>query len=462
MKEGVELRYQGVASGDSRGAGRTAGRSSSDRTGEDSQLSGPQPEASLGALAVLPSRPVALIATYENGLNVPPIVNAARSLEKAGYLVNILQLPPNADELRYTVQHEGLGVSYSPQPLLPRGLGPLWRLERWLRFTAFLRQKLVEMQPDVLVTIMLHPLAVVPPTELQRRQLLVSCLYAIRDPRDAGRLDRLIFRKAWAKLKEADVVWVSDRFMARLAQDFGELPALPMVCAVGVPLDFLPEPTWPRDGWLRSEVRRAGALIGDTGGCILLRAGAVGRQCGIEETLEAMEALPDDFVFVMLGRPDREYASFLAKEIERRGLLRRAFLWTRMPDDTWKRALRGADIGHMIHGPFEPGREKRTHDLNSCLSVCRLYYYFAAGLPIVSYDDPRMEALYAEVPCFRVARLSALSEDLKRILNELAADSALRGALGRAARAAHVECYNWERQFRPVMDAVLKGRSVQQ
>jgi len=132
----------------------------------------------------------------------------------------------------------------------------------------------------------------------------------------------------------------------------------------------------------------------------------------------------------------------------------RAFFWDRPSDEVWKRALAGSDVGHLIHGPFPPGRNQRLHELNSSLSNHRLFQYMAAGLPILSYDDPRMSVVYDEARSFRVARLTCLVEDITAALRELGSAPELRRKLGHDARLAFLTRYNWEHQFAPVLQAL--------
>src|SRR6266542_1127393 len=61
-------------------------------------------------------------------------------------------------------------------------------------------------------------------------------------------------------------------------------------------------PILPRNGWLRSKLEEEGANVNKTGGCIVIRAGAIGECCGIEETLLALADLPEDVIFLMMGR----------------------------------------------------------------------------------------------------------------------------------------------------------------
>jgi glycosyltransferase involved in cell wall biosynthesis len=303
---------------------------------------------------------------------------------------------------------------------------------------------------------MLHALTALPKEHDEGGPQLVSCVYDIPSPRDTGRLDSFVFRKAWRRLRQAKVVWASDTHKSKLVKQLANLPSTPLVCHNCPPLSYFAGSIWPRDKWLREKLREEGANIDEGVGCIVIRAGAIGECCGIEETLNALVDLPDNVVFLMMGRPSPTYRAGLLQKIESLRLQRRAFLWDRPSDQDWLRALQGADVGHMIHGPFTPGYMTRLYELNSSLSNYRLFYYMAAGLPILGYDDPRMESLYEDVRCFRNVRLTKLQSDIRKVLSDLAEDSGLRRELGLAGRNAHLTKYNWEMQFEKVLVSLTK------
>lgn len=393
-----------------------------------------------------------MLVGYGYVLNDPPSRNAAALMARAGWRVTVFQTPPYVG-VNQSTPPPGVEVYETPNPRLPESTGAFYRAARWLSFRSNLRHWIKINRPEIVVTIMLHPLAALPKAWYTRLQFcLISCVYDIPSLTDAGRLDRGIIKTGWRHLNKAQVVWASDVYKAGLAKEFGKLTQTPIVCHNCPTLDYLPQLEWPRDKWLRTELRRQGASIGETGGCILLRAGAAGEYGGILETLEVMRELPDDYVFVILGRPSFSYQKKLLGVINSLKLQRRAFIWVNSPDDIWKKALRGADIGHLIQGPFPPGKMKRLYDLNSSLSNNRLFQYMAAGLPIVSYDDPRMRAIYDEILCFRIVRQNDLQSDLQKVLEEMGVNSALRQELGIAARSAHVSRYNWENQFEKVLE----------
>ncbi len=394
-----------------------------------------------------------LLVNYSYAMNDPVSRQAAASLADAGWQVDVFNAPPMNGAS--TSVPESVRVFECPGPTFSPKMGPLYRIAKWRKFRRELQSWIKINRPELVVTIMLHALAALPDDPDQPFSL-VSCIYDIPSPQDAGRLDSQIFRKGWKRLRDADVVWGSDVYKAGLACEFGKLEGSPLVCHNCPPIDYLPKPAWPRDPWLRTELQRQGAEICDRS-CILLRAGAIGEAGGIEATLEAVRRLPDEYIFLMMGRPSREYRTKLLARIAELDIRNRAFLWEQPSDEVWNKALQGADVGHLIHGPFPPGRMQRLYELNSSLSNNRLFFYMAAGLPILSYDDSRLDAIHKEVDCFRVLQVDNLVEEMYQALVEMG-NPALRMKLGEAGRKAHERRYSWEHQFGNVLGAISQHK----
>lgn len=399
-------------------------------------------------MPVCGSKANAIVVIYGYALNAPAARQAAISLTPF-FSVTVIQREPGLS-VRATTP-EGVTLCEVSNHTWFSSCGPLNRLLTWLRFQRTVQRTIRKLRPELVVTIMPHALASLPKAKSYQ---LVSCIWDIFPLQDLGSLDRFLVKRGLKRLAEADVVWASDSYKAELAQEQGQLLARPLVCHNCPPLDYLPESTFPRDGWLRAELRQQGATLGETSGSILLRAGAVGEYGGIEETLRGMRTLPEDYIFVMMGRPPAAYKREILRQIANLGMKRRAFLWDRADDATWKKVLQGADIGHLIHGPFPSGRMTRLYELNSSLSNNGLFQFMAAGLPIISYVDPRMDDLFREVPCFRVVRMTKLEDDIQTAWRDLGANPVLRHQLGKVGRNAHLSKYNWEKQYSCVIHAI--------
>lgn len=330
---------------------------------------------------------------------------------------------------------------------IPKLLGfkNLWK---WLSYKRTVRNLMHKYRPDMVVTFMLRPLAAI---KLNTDQTLVSCIYDIPDPETSGKLDSLINKQGFKNLKNAALVWASDKYKAILTSQFGNLRKLPQVCYNCPQSNSIPSDRVESRKWLRKKLRDAGATIGDEGGTILLRAGAVGNYGGIEETLKAMQSLPADNLFLMMGRPGNEYKNQLIAAIKKMQLEKRAFFWDRPDDETWQNAISGADIGHLLH--LEPPANTVVGGLyryNSSLSNYRLFTYMASGIPVLSYNDKRLKDLHNEIDCFKVLDVDNLETDIAENWKLLSENKLIRETMGVAAKTAFLKKYNWEYQFREI------------
>jgi glycosyltransferase involved in cell wall biosynthesis len=392
----------------------------------------------------------ALIAFYGNRIAAdPPVAAAAQFLLDSGWSVIGVQGGINSQAENEPV--EGLVIHETNRPANgPREFGNA--VEYW-RFWRLLRRRIALDQPDVVLAIWLQSLGLLGISGGGKTVTAVAVLDV--PPRgSSGRIQEMLVRRAWRLLRQADVVWASDEFKAALAQDFGRLDQVPLVCHNAPSIKYLEPPTWPRSSWLRDAFRSQGASIGDSGGCVLLRAGAVGERGGIEEAIRSMKRLPDDHCLVLMGRPTAAYGEKLRTMILELELGKRVMMLDRVADQLWKRSLQGADAGHLVHTPGEELSSQLLYQYNSSLSNNRLFQYMAAGLPIITYDDPRLTAIVSEAGCFEVVRLSQLERDTEIAWARLGRDPIHRKKLGDAGRKAHLARYNWDYQFKPVFEKI--------
>lgn len=305
-------------------------------------------------------------------------------------------------------------------------------------------------QPDVVVTFMLYPLAALTP-KAKRKYTLVSCVYDIPSVKYAGKLDRIINTRGWKMLKQADIVWASDIYKAELTKIAAGLSKLPLVCHNCPPIENAEKISINNRIWLRNTLQKEGISVTEDSGCILLRAGAIGPYGGIEETLEVMPRLPDNFIFLMMGRPDKKYLESLEGKIKYLGLEKRAIIWNRPDDESWQKAIEGADIGHLVHLLPDDNRIREQYELNSSLSNYRLFNYMAAGLPVLSYNDSRLDSIHRQVDCFSVVQREEIIESLHTHLYKLCADKGYYNERSKASYRGFIDDYNWQNQFAPVL-----------
>lgn len=323
-------------------------------------------------------------------------------------------------------------------------------LTEFLNWGRVIKKAVREVRPDLFVSFMLHPWVAAGNLEKVRR---VCCIYDIPPTNHTGFLASYIYRHAWKNLGRLDYVWCSDRFKAQLCKARGQLDASPAVCHNVPYSDYIrdSEPGSGR-GWLCERLAAQDVMVGQ-GQKILLRAGAFGVLGGIEETLAALVKNPE-WIFVLMGRPELNYEVSVRNTVAELGLKNRVGFLIRPSNDDWRKALLGADAGHLIHLQPKGGYHREAFDNNSPLSTNRLFQYMAAELTIISSDDGRMAQIHDEIACFEVAESANLEVSLDQILKRLCFNTVINRNMGKAGRSAHLNKYNWEHQFAPIFEAI--------
>lgn len=382
-------------------------------------------------------------------VNDPTTVNTVKSFAAISQEVVVLQQSTNTNESLRSYTNVRIISVYNFRHLLwMKGMVSLLRAW-WYRMC--LKWYIFKHKPDVVASFMLYPLAALAPRSNKTYQL-ICCIYDIPSVVHAGSYDKRINKKGWHYLKQADVVWASDEHKAALTQQYGQLKQLPLVCHNAPALDAFDYKPGHRSKWLREKLHAAGALSDANKGMIMLRAGAIGDWGGIEETLDAMTRLPEDLVFLMMGRPDYAYKEKLLLRIQELGLTKRALLWDRPDDDSWKKAIEGADIGHLLHlEPVNNAYLEEIYRYNSSLSNYRLFNYMAVGLPILSYDDSRLDHIHQQLGCFSVVNRKGAIASIQTLVEKLCNDHAFYEQQSVASFNGFAHYYNWPQQFAPVL-----------
>ena len=323
---------------------------------------------------------------------------------------------------------------------------------KWLTYKFYVNKIVRKYKPDLIISFMLSPLAAL---NFPVSSLLVSCIYDIPSEKYSGRLDSIINKKGFKKLATADIVWSSDPFKADLTKEMAQLNKLPYICYNCPDVNYAANiDKHAKRRWLRERLIQQGAPISHHTGSVLIRAGAIGIYGGIENTILAMKHLPDDHIFLMMGRPEISFELKVKQIILDEGLQNRVFLWKGPDDETWKNALFGADIGHLIHEkPYKGSPEADIFRLNSSLSNNRIFYYMAAALPILSYEDDRLTDLHRSVDCFQVVSPDDIN-DIKNKWISLSENNNLYDEQSLNSFKAYKTEFSWQIQFSKVRSQI--------
>jgi glycosyltransferase involved in cell wall biosynthesis len=300
-------------------------------------------------------------------------------------------------------------------------------------------------KPDLIIAEMHRPLCAIPKALLKKT---ICFIPDIPDLKFSGKLDKQIIKYSWRQLNECFLIWSSDIYKAELTKKLSNLAYFPFVCYNCPSLRYFDDLNKSDSRkWLVNKLKENFLTINENS-IIILRAGAVGEYGGIEETILALKALPKEIVFVLMGRPSENYKTYLNDLIEQNKLNHQVYLFDRPDDSIWKKILLGSDIGHLIQlKPKDNPSIAANYDLNSSLSNNRLFQYMAAGLPIISYNDLRMDIIYNYADCFCIVDITNFLNDFQIICDDLLNNNEKRNILGINAKKAFNQKYNWENQF---------------
>lgn len=397
----------------------------------------------------------ALIIAYGYVFSEPPSRNTMLSLLNASFDVSVIHLQKHSQEHSYPIKES---IETFPTNVLAKKVKILRSIFEWNAFKEEVNKWIVRNPGSLIWACHLTPLAAVNFTKVKNNNCyVITNIVDIPSEKFSGKFDRILNRAAFKKLVKCAFLVASDFYKGNIAKKKASLNSSPIICHNCPRIEefntfFL---SGEQKNWLKEELIKYGASVSVKLSFILLRAGAIGEFGGIEETIDAMNNLPPHFVFLMMGRPEKSYEQKVRTLIDQKNLGKRVFLWVKPSDEIWTKTLLGADVGHLIHICPPSGPQKEIYELNSSLSNNRLFQYMGAGLPIISYNDPRMEGIYKETQGFCKINAENIAAEIMKVLFQLEADEKLRHQLGNNNREAFLKKYNWDNQFQPIYSRIV-------
>jgi glycosyltransferase involved in cell wall biosynthesis len=262
------------------------------------------------------------------------------------------------------------------------------------------------------------------PAVYDARDIYVDAANVARLPVPARRLFAWVERR-WAR-QASRVVTVNEPYAAVMEQRFGvPKPLIVMNCS------HAPAGDPPRGRRFHDAL----ALPPTTR--VVLYQGGFSRDRGIEQLVEALPALPDDAVLVLLGY------GVLRAELEARAAspesLGRLFVLPGVPPADLLEWVGSADVVAM---PIQPST------LNHRLTTPnKLFEAMAAGVPVVASDLPGMAGIVRETGCGVLCdptSPAAIAAAIRSILDGPADE---RAAYRQRGLTAVRERYNWDAQM---------------
>jgi hypothetical protein len=323
-----------------------------------------------------------------------------------------------------------------------------------LRYSRLLRRATMELRPDLFVSMTPLPLALAPRNMLGTRPLRVGAVLDVMPTRGNGAFEDLIHHIYWKRLANCSVVWASDATRATEAISRTSR-RVPISISHNVPpLCYLDALSAPGVDELSAVAKIPRHKLVDSSS-VMVRAGAIGRDSYLEETIAAMRSAPSDSILLALGQPSQDYCDLLQRVSRECGVSDRVAIISRPSELVWRQALAVSQIGHMLTQKPCGGYALEKWILNPPTSNNRLFQYLAAGLTIFAPSESRLRLLMGERSWIKTFPMTSISPDtIAEEWRRVGASRELRPQAKHAGRTLFRREFNWENQFEPVLKRI--------
>jgi len=184
---------------------------------------------------------------------------------------------------------------------------------------------------------------------------------------------------------------------------------------------------------------------------IIFRHGGIGEDQCIEESILAMEYLPEEAGLVLAGYSNREYLEKIKQLILQRNLEKRVLLLGILQRKEILELLPSVDIGLALYKPTSINKKFYG------TGAMKLSEYIASGIPSVVNDNKIMRELNKKVGAFVFAdpySPESIANAIKEVINNPGKAKKLR----QNARKAFETFYNFEYRFEPVLREIERWR----
>jgi glycosyltransferase involved in cell wall biosynthesis len=185
-------------------------------------------------------------------------------------------------------------------------------------------------------------------------------------------------------------------------------------------------------------------------GPIIYFHGWIGPNNFLENLVRALSGTSGSTTLVLVGPVAETYKKSLMKEAETCGVGRRVIFLGLIPLAQLDGFAAGASVGVSLFSPT-------TDDLNLRFlagASNKRFQYMAVGLPQVANSGPGMIDIIEKPGCGLLVNPASV-EEIGRAITRLLKDQALRQRMSESARRAHLNEFNYENQFAPVLEKIL-------
>lgn len=366
----------------------------------------------------------------------PPTVNQANLLAGSGLKVGIVHLASRASKpaaldarVRQWHAHTAWDSSTEPRQNFAR------RWTNWLRFARTCRAVIRSQRPQVVLGY--DPVACthLRPAPGQRRTVYHFHELPEIYP-DMGVGPRRALSRVAGLARKADLVVFSDQARAERYQDEVGLSTCPRV-VMNCPLLVSTVPASP--------LRKLLADRGMEGMRAVGYVGCVGWHQGLREAALSMRDWPADSVFVLVGPYSEEVREGILAGARAAGTDSRVLFLGPKPHAEALALAAGADLGLSL---IQPHNQNRLYSAGACN---KRFEYMALSVPQLTNNGPGVAEIVERNQCGLCVNPNS-PEEIGAAVNRLLRDPDQLRQMGSRGRAAHCEQYNYQAQFRPVLE----------
>jgi glycosyltransferase involved in cell wall biosynthesis len=385
-----------------------------------------------------------LLVTRACTEHYPPTVNQANLLAGRGLSVGILDLAqagviPAVDP---AVRRWRSHTAWNSKQEAPRSF--FRRCADALSFLRACRRIMDRERPKVILAYDIHGSAVVPPGRAAYQTVYHFHEYPEAEP-GMSMGTRWALRKAHCRSPNADLVVFPDPDRAALFQEVARLPVRPRV-VMNCPrrMDELPASPLRQQLALNTQHSTFNLQPSTQVVCYL---GSIGINQGLIPAAQSMRYWPPDSVFVLVGASSPSVEETIRSHACTAGATSRILFLGPRPHAEALALTAGADLGLALIGPI--GQTKNF--LYSSGAVNKRFEYMALGVPQLTNAGPGLTELIERTGC-GVCVNTGSPEAIGRRVCHLLTNSELRHQMAANARRRHLDTFNYEYQFEPVLN----------
>jgi glycosyltransferase involved in cell wall biosynthesis len=366
----------------------------------------------------------------------PPTVNQANLLAGCGLKVGVIHLGSSGgtstalqSSIRQWHAHSAWNPSCEPRPVFSK------RWLNWFRFAWTCRSVIRASNPKVVVGY--DPPACVQLRPASPRHRTVYHFHELPEVYPGmGFGPRMALRSVKHSTLGVDLVVFSDLMRARCYQEEARLPACPeVVMNCPVLLNAIPA----------SPLRHVLAERQVHGNRIVCYLGCVGEHQGLPGAALGMRYWPTDSVLVLVGPYPQTVQEEILAGAHTAGTASRVVFLGPHPHVEALALAAGADLGLSLIQPHNKNR------LYSAGAVNKRFEYMALGLPQLTNTGPGVADIVERNACGLCVDPNS-PEEIGMSVRSLLCDQNRLRSMGEQGRKAHLDCYNYQVQFRPVQD----------